>query len=74
MKELTSATRFRTVAIFTAFAGTDTTARISFNLFIDENLFGISGARAISALTRGSASAVVAHFEKFIRLNMKFEY
>ncbi|RIB09858.1 hypothetical protein C2G38_2107523, partial [Gigaspora rosea] len=58
-----------TVAIFTAFA-----ARISFNLFIDENLFGSSGARAFSALTRGSASAVVAHFEKFIRLNMKVEY
>ncbi|RIB25323.1 hypothetical protein C2G38_2067778 [Gigaspora rosea] len=56
MEELTSATRFRTVAIFPAFA-----ARISFNLFIDENLFGSSGARAINALTRGSASTVVEY-------------
>ncbi|CAG8450660.1 12530_t:CDS:2 [Dentiscutata heterogama] len=70
MKKLTSATRFRAAAVFSTVADA-MDEKVSFNLFIDKN-FGF-GAIATSALARVSASAVVAHFEKFLRLNKKFE-
>ncbi|RIB22683.1 hypothetical protein C2G38_2075032 [Gigaspora rosea] len=73
MKELTFTSSLSAAAIFSAVASTDTTTRVCFNLLVDEILFGSFYASAISALTRGSAFAIVTHFGKFLKLNMKFD-